>query len=152
MKGLYHVDIERMCREMHEYACRVLIDELENPFETCCVVYRYTTFRTRISLGISLGPLSYDPAYEITRLFKETLNEARKKLGGARVFDVSVVIQDNPHEFARVLEIRLKHAEIPQVVLVDGQAMGTGPGPAAKPLHRLQNAPVSVKPSRQLTD
>ena len=144
MNGLYHVDIEQMCREMHEYAHRVLIDELENPFETCCgVVYRYTTFRTRIGLG----PLSYDPAYELERLFKETLNEARKKLNGARVFDVSVVIQDNPHEFARVLEIRLKHAEIPQVVLVGD----------AQPIHRLQKpqvepAPVSVKPSRQLTD
>ena len=139
MKGLYHhVDIERMCREMHEYACRVLIDEPENPFETCYGVYRYTTFRTRTSLG----QLSYDPAYEIARLCKETISEARKKLNGARVFDVSVVIQDNPHEFGQVLEIRLKHAEIPQVVLVDGQAMGTW----------LQNAPVSVKPSRQLTD
>lgn len=138
MDGLYHVDIEQMCREMHEYAHRVLIDEPENPFETCYGVYKYTTFRTRMGLG----PLSYDPAYEIARLFKETLNEARKNLNGARVFDVSVVIQDNPHEFARVLEIRLKHAEIPQVVLVDGQAMGTW----------LQNAPVSVKPSRQLTD
>ena len=104
-----------MCREMHEYARRVLIDETKNPFETCYgVVYKYTTFRTLIGLG----PLSYDPAYEITRLFKETLNEARKKLNGARVFDVSVVIQDNPHEFDRVLEIRLKHSEIPQAVLV----------------------------------
>ena len=116
MNGLYqHVDIEQMCREMHEYAHRVLIDELENPFETCYgVVYKYTTFRTRMGLG----PLSYDPAYEIARLCKETLNEARKKLNGARVFDVSVVIQDNPHEFDRVLEIRLKHSEIPQAVLV----------------------------------
>ena len=145
MNGLYHVDIEQMCREMHEYARRVLIDEPENPFESCYgVVYKYTTFRTRMGLGL----LSYDiPAYELERLFKETLNEARQKLNGARVFDVSVVIQDNPHEFARVLEIRLKHAEIPQVVLVGD----------AKPVHRLQKppvepAPVSVKPSRQLTD
>lgn len=149
MNGLYqHVDIERMCREMQEYAHRVLIDEQENPFETCYgVVYKYTTFRTRIGLGL----LSYDTAYEIERLFKETLNEARKKLNGARVFDVSVVIQDNPHEFARVLEIRLKHAEIPQVVLVgvpvDGQAIGTL---LQKP--QVEPVPVSVKPSRQLTD
>ena len=117
-KPYQHSSFDRraeMCREMHEYARRVLIDETKNPFETCYgVVYKYTTFRTRIGLG----PLSYDPAYEITRLFKETLNEARKKLNGARVFDVSVVIQDNPHEFDRVLEIRLKHSEIPQAVLV----------------------------------
>ena len=145
MNGLYHVDIEQMCREMHGYAYRVLIDEPENPFESCYgVVYKYTTFRTRMVLGL----LSYDtPAYELERLFNETLNEARKKLNGARVFDVSVVIQDTPHEFARVLEIRLKHAEIPQVVLVGD----------AKPVHRLQKppvepVPVSVKPSRQLTD
>ena len=145
MNGLYHVDIEQMCREMHEYASRVLIDDPENPFESCYGVdYKYTTFRTRMVLGL----LSYDtPAYELERLFKETLNEARKKLNGARVFDVSVVIQDNPNEFARVLEVRLKHAEIPQVVLVG----------VAKPIHRLQKppvepAPVSVKPSRQLTD
>ena len=117
-KPYQHSSFDRraeMCREMHEYARRVLIDEPENPFETCYgVVYKYTTFRTRIGLG----PLSYDPAYEIARLCKETINEARKKLNGARVFDVSVVIQDNPHEFDRVLEIRLKHSEIPQAVLV----------------------------------
>lgn len=145
MDGLYqHVDIEQMCREMHGYAYRVLIDEPENPFENCYgVTYKYTIFRT----SIGLGPLSLSPEYEVARLFKETLNEARKKLNGARVFDVSVVIQDNPNEFARVLEIRLKHAEIPQVVLVGD----------AKPTHRLQKppvepVPVSVKPSRQLTD
>ena len=128
MDGLYqHVDIEQMCREMHGYAYRVLIDEPENPFENCYgVTYKYTIFRT----SIGLGPLSLSPEYEVARLFKETLNEARKKLNGARV-----------------LEIRLKHAEIPQVVLVGD----------AKPTHRLQKppvepVPVSVKPSRQLTD
>ena len=120
MNNLYkHSSFDRraeMCREMHEYARRVLIDETKNPFETCYgVVYKYTIFRTRIGLGL----LSYEPnAYETARLFKETLNEARQKLNGARVFDVAVVIQDNPHEFDRVLEIRLKHSEIPQVVLV----------------------------------
>ena len=101
---------------MHEYAHRVLIDETKNPFENCYgVVYKYTIFRTRIGHGL----LSYEPtAYETARLFKETLNEERKKLNGARVFDVSVVIHDNPSEFDRVLEIRVKHSEIPQVVLV----------------------------------
>lgn len=109
-------DTEQMCREMHEYAHRVLIDETKNPFENCYgVVYKYTIFRTRI--GGSL--LSYYPShYELARLFRETLNEVRGKLNGARVFDVAVVIHDNPAEFDRVLEVRVKHSEIPQVVLV----------------------------------
>lgn len=127
-------DTEQMCRDMHEYAHMVLVDEPKNPFETC-YVYKYTTFRTRL--------LSYEPAaYETTRLFRETINEVRKKLNGAQVFDVSVVIQDNPHEFGRVLEIRLKHSEIPQVVLV-GVDFSTKDKTVAQ---------VSVKPSRQLTD
>ena len=121
MKNLYHssfdrvADLEPLVREMQEYAHRVLV-ETRDPFGSCYgVQYKFTVFRTRIGRGL----MHYDPtAYELARLFKETLNEARQKLNGARVFDVVVLIHDNPAEFDRVLEIRVKHAEIPQVVLV----------------------------------
>lgn len=108
MKNIYHSSFDRVAdlaplvREMREYAHRVLV-ETQDPFGNCYgVQYKFTVFRTRIGRGL----LSYQPShYELARLFKETLNEARQKLNGARVFDVVVLIHDNPAEFepARIL-------------------------------------------------
>lgn len=159
MKNLYHhssfdrvADIAPLVKEMQEYAHRVLV-ETSDPFGSCYgVQYKFTVFR--IMIGGSL--LSYyTNHYELERLFKETLNETRQKLNGARVFDVAVVIHDNPAEFDRVLEVRVKHSEIPQVVLVGADLSTNGRATAKVPAAQVPafEAPACTeKPSRLITD